>query len=61
MSIEAKYYQNELSKVNTKSSYPANIQICDGDGSNKTKWLSLNAESAEVLVAWLKNNYINKR
>lgn len=49
------YYQDELSKVETKSIYPANLKIRSISG--ETKWLNLNDESANELIKWLKDNF----
>lgn len=48
------YYKNELSKVDTTNEYAPTIKITG------TKHLSLNEESAAVLVEWLTANYLNK-
>ena len=52
------YYQLELNKVNTKSEYPPTIKINSITGN--TKNLTLNKESAEILINWLQINFINK-
>jgi hypothetical protein len=51
------YYKSELDKVDAKSGHPANIKITSPGFGNDTKWLSLNDESANELVKWLKQNY----
>jgi hypothetical protein len=60
MANKFNYYKNELSKVNLKSEYAPNIKINSGEGDS-TKWFNLNQESAEILVAWLKNNFLTKK
>lgn len=42
------YYESELSKIKTDSTYPVTIKLIDGEG-NQTKTLSLNAESIAEL------------
>lgn len=50
------YYESELKKVSDKNpEYPRQIQIKD-NGTN-TKWLSLNDESATLLVKYLREHY----
>jgi hypothetical protein len=56
MNGEYNYYEEELNKVvNTTSDYPPNIQIRNDITS--TKWLTLNDDSAKVLVSYLMENY----
>lgn len=54
------YYADELSKVNPHlTEYSPTVKIfANGNGDN-TKNLSLNDESAAVLIKWLKNNFPN--
>jgi len=56
------YYQNELSKVKPHATeYAPTIKVfANGNGEN-TKHLSLNKESAEVLVKWLTTNFIKPK
>lgn len=49
------YYQNEINKINAHTYYSPKIKMTDE--TNETKWISLNKESAEVLIKWLKRNY----
>jgi hypothetical protein len=56
MNGEYNYYEEELNKVvDTLSEYPLNIQIRNDIAT--TKWLTLNNESAKVLVRYLMENY----
>jgi hypothetical protein len=56
MNGEYNYYEDELNKVvDTLSEYPLNIQIKNDIAA--TKWLTLNNESAKVLVRYLMENY----
>jgi hypothetical protein len=56
MNGEYNYYEEELNKVvDTLSEYPLNIQI--KNDITTTKWLTLNNESAKVLVRYLMENY----
>jgi hypothetical protein len=56
MNGEYNYYEDELNKVvDTLSEYPLNIQI--KNDITTTKWLTLNNESAKVLVRYLMENY----
>lgn len=51
-----KYYEDQLSLIkNPKMGFPAKVKIEHETGS--TKWLSLNNESAQVLVNWLNENF----
>lgn len=52
------YYKDELSKIKLDSEYHASIKI-KGAEQGATKNLALNKESATILVAWLKKNFIN--
>jgi len=51
------YYSDELKRISTKSEFPAQVKLSDAEG-NKTKFLSLNKESAKVLVEWLTTNFL---
>jgi hypothetical protein len=51
------YYESELKKIK-KGEYAPTFKVWDGFG-NQTKCIDINKESAEALVAWLKNNFIN--
>jgi hypothetical protein len=56
MNGEYNYYEDELNKVvDTLTEYPLNIQI--KNDITTTKWLTLNNESAKVLVRYLMENY----
>ena len=52
------YYQKQLNYINTDGEYPAQFMFYDGKG-NKTKVMNLNAESANVLINWLKSKFSN--
>lgn len=56
ISNKISYYENELSYIDTKAECAPTIKIVDAYG-NKTKCININKESAEVLIAWLKNNF----
>ena len=48
------YYKSELNKVKrTISAYSVNVKLVDSFGHD-TKWLSLNEESIEDLIDYLK-------
>lgn len=50
------YYADQLNKIKPDSnSYEADVKITNNGIS--THWLSLNTESANELVKWLKENY----
>jgi len=55
--IEKNYYSGELAKINTNSEFAPTIKITGSNG-NQTKQLSINKESAEVLIKWLQNNFV---
>jgi hypothetical protein len=57
-SLNENYYTNELDKIDTNSEYSPRIQIANGEGIGKTKWMSLNEESAEILIDWLSANFL---
>ena len=49
------YYQDQLGNIETKGMYPAMVKIRCTTG--ETKWLTLNDESANELVKFLKENF----
>lgn len=53
------YYSEQLKRINLKSEFPAQVKLSDGEG-NKTNFLSLNKESAKVLVKWLTANFLKE-
>ena len=55
------YYKSELDKVKVgQTEYAPTIKVfANGNGEN-TKNLSLNEESARVLIEWLQNNFFHK-
>ena len=55
------YYKYQLSKVKTDGEYPATVKISsiNSDDNGKTNWMDLNKESAQVLVDWLTEKYLN--
>lgn len=50
------YYQKQLNYIDTTGEYPAKFQFQDAK-NNKTNFMDLNPESANVLINWL-TNYI---
>jgi len=60
MNTKGLYYAEQLQKVEIGATeYAPTIKIfANGNGSD-TKHLSLNDESAKVLIQWLKNNFPN--
>jgi hypothetical protein len=55
------YYKNQLANVKPfATEYAPIIKVFANGNGNDTKHLSLNEESAKVLVEWLTENYINK-
>lgn len=46
------YYKNQLKQLVSNSEYPISIQLTDGDG-NRTKNMTLNLESIQVLKDFL--------
>jgi len=54
------YYSDELKKINVESQFAPNVKIISGEGNGSTKWMNINKESAEALVKWLTENFINK-
>lgn len=50
------YYQNELNKLNFNGSQAAKIKLTDGDGKS-TNTISLNSESAKILINFLTTNF----
>lgn len=55
------YYKNQLSKINTKTEYPAQIKVHGVNSDQQTKWIGLNPESAKALVDWLTDNYLKPK
>ena len=49
------YYQSEVNKINFHLEYPAKVLFVDEN--NKTKFLSLNKESAKVIIDKLKTEF----
>lgn len=50
------YYKDQLSILDPKNeNFPTRIKLTGIN--NQTKWMSLNDESANELVQWLKENY----
>lgn len=58
--MENSYYKNQLERIDTTSDYAPIVVISDAKG-DKTKHLNINKESAQVLIEWLTDNYINKK
>lgn len=58
---ENTYYADQLAKVDPKATiYPPTIKVfANGNGEN-TNNISLNAESARVLVDWLQSNFLKE-
>lgn len=55
------YYQNELDKVQpNKTEYNSTIKVFANGNGQDTKHLSLNKDSAKVLIEWLQKNYLDK-
>lgn len=52
------YYENQLARIPDPGDYAHTIKINSGVDANATKWLSLNEDSARVLVHWLVKQYI---
>lgn len=56
------YYKTELTKVRPNlTQYPPTIKIFSNGNGEDTKHLSLNEESAKVLIDWLKKNYLKTK
>jgi hypothetical protein len=49
------YYESEVNLINFHLEYPAQLKITDDKIS--TKWLSLNRESAKVIIDKLKKEF----
>jgi adenine specific DNA methylase Mod len=49
------YYESEVNKINFHLEYPAQIKLSDNNGN--TKWLSLNEESAKIIIDKLKKEF----
>lgn len=60
MDSDKKYYSDQLDKVNTESEYKPKIVIQSPPGGLSTNYMDVNKDSAEVLVKWLTENFINK-
>jgi hypothetical protein len=62
MNTQQNYYKSELTKVRPNlTPYAPTIKVfCNGNGKD-TKHLSLNEESAKVLIDWLKKNYLKTK
>lgn len=57
---QPEYYNYELSKVQVGlTEYSPTIKVFANGNGDDTKHLSLNNESAKVLIEWLKNNFPN--
>jgi len=55
------YYVSELNKVTPKVTiYPPTFKIYANGNGEDTKHISLNKESALVLINWLTNNFLNE-
>lgn len=50
------YYDDQLARVGTPQQGKVSIKLLHDRGAF-TNWLSLNDESALVLIEWLKNNF----
>ncbi len=54
------YYQNELKRVKPHATeYAPTIKVFANGNGEDTKHLNLNKESAEVLIQWLTDNFVN--
>lgn len=49
------YYTKQIEYANATSENNGQIKLI---GSNKSNWLTLNKDSAEVLIEWLTNNFV---
>ena len=53
------FYKGEISRIDTNTGYAPHIKVADSNGG-ATKFISLNPESAKVMIDWLTDNYIPK-
>ena len=54
------YYKSQLENVKPNlTEYPPTVKIFANGNGQDTKHLSLNNESAKVLIEWLENNFPN--
>ena len=53
------YYKDQIYGVTPHGEYPPAIKINARAGGNDTKWLTLNKESAAILVQWLQENFLS--
>ncbi len=53
------YYREQLNKIsiNPKSEYASSVKVFGNGNGEDTKHLSLNQESAQDLINWLKDNF----
>ena len=52
------YVKSQLDLITTDGEYPAKVQFNDESSPpNKTKWMSLNRESAKVITGFLKERF----
>ncbi len=51
------YYTKQLEKLSLKSGQVLALQI--RDEKNQTKWLDLNNESAQAIINFLSNNFLD--
>lgn len=57
-----KYYKDQLNNINLNNSqYPPQIKVFANGNGEDTKFLSLNEDSAAVLIEWLNNNFIKDK
>ena len=57
---QSKYYRSELAKVKPgMTEYSPTVKIFANTNGEDTKHISLNNESAKVLIEWLQNNFPN--
>ena len=56
------YYRTQLDRIEpNKTEYAPTIKVFANGNGTDTNNLSLNKESAEVLIEWLTKNYINEK
>lgn len=62
MNTKQNHYTSELKKVRPElTPYAPTIKIFSNGNGEDTKHLSLNEESAKVLIDWLKKNYLKTK
>jgi hypothetical protein len=57
---DIRYYKGQLAGLKTDAEFPVKVQFASPEGGKDTKWLSLNSNSAKVIIDFLSNLKFNK-